>query len=249
MIAVPIWAAMICFVFGLVFTLSLPEKEQILQSIFFTPADRINFTSDYFPGTCNHGKLDFEATSKGGSLVLRTDRSIRPIDLDSGKLGKNRDAWMTRCYFQPQDGFLPGVNGDLWIYTDDQLTRARVVGECHAQGDISTMRPEFAKIFDTPFDGLNFGDYYRRGNKFYFHVYSPVNPFKLKQGCTFQDIDLKTTDVVTQFPPRQQKENWMARCYHYQKAATKTEPAEEFWIFLDEQSIETFVIGQYLSKA
>jgi hypothetical protein len=246
---IPIWVAMICFVLGIIFTESLPERKKICESLFVTPADRIKFTSDHFPGTCNHGNLDCTVSATNGSLAFRTDRSIRLIDIDSGKLGKDRKHWMKQCYFQPADPYLTGTNGNLWVYTDDQLTRARLVGECSASADISTMRPEFAKIFDTPFDVLNFGDYYRRDNKFYFHVYSPVNPFKLKLGCTFQNIDLKTTDVTTQFPPRQHKENWMTRCYYYHKAATKTEAAEAFWIFLDEQSIETFVIGQYLSKA
>jgi hypothetical protein len=243
--AILIWTGMIVFCYIFIFVETIPDRRQCLESIFSTPADQISFSSDSFPGVCNHGKIDFRASVSHGELALQQDRSFRLVDIDSGRLHKNREPWMKRCYFQPEDPYLPGLNGDIWVYTDDQLSRARVIGFCSAHAQIDTMRPEFVKIFDSPFEELNFGDYYRKDNKIYFHVYSPRVPFKLKEGCDFKVIDLASTNAAVTFPPRQKKAPWMTRCYHYLKPATKTEPAEDFWIFLDDKSIETFVIAQY----
>jgi hypothetical protein len=244
-IAICIWAAIIAFMLGSVYVETAPQRKEALVSIFSTPPDEIDFSSDAFPGACNHGSIDFLATAKYGKLALRSDRTYREIDITSGQLGKNFDSWAKHCYFQAGDPYLTGINGDLWIYTDDRLSRAHVVGHCRAYANIATMRQEFEKIFDYPFDALNFGEDYQRDNRFYFHVYAPMNTFRFKEGCELKSLDLNKSSPPIDFPPRQRKEPWMTKCYHLVMPAAAKTPREQFWIFLDDKSIETFVIGQY----
>jgi hypothetical protein len=211
------------------------HAKQDFDSLFSKPPFQAVEISD---DTHSHGRNWFRVGSLSAPLVLQPGRSIREVGIHSGILGQKTDSWMTRCYYQPHDAYLTGMNGDNWIYTDDNFSRAFVTGLDTFEESRETLYPEFSRIFKTTSNNVNLPDYYHHGKTIYFEVWSPEEPLLLKEGQYFQSIDPQACKA--EFPPRQRKEAWMTRCYY---APPDSMFGEAIWIFMNDSSRHAFVMA------
>ncbi len=196
----------------------------------------------------------FEVYSEREPLVLQEYCSTEKyLDLNSCTVEfppwQKKEPWMTRYYYCSCPPELLEPQRDYWIFANHSLSRACVIIRAPGEPESLISRHpaefEFAKIFKTPFPNIRTIAYYQNHNMIYFEVHDYRNHLELQNQCSFQNIDLKSCRV--EFPPGRQKakEPWMTKCYYYCRPATLSEPKEEFWIFINDDSTHASVVAQY----
>lgn len=202
--------SVLALLIGWVFNLNWADPYTVkyyFESLFSVPTFEQANVSGF---RINHGPVSFSVNSPTKPLQLKADRSFQTIDALSGGLTKDSgimalgkyEPWMTRCFYQPADCFLTDPDGDIWVYTDDKLSRAFVIGyssgECHHLPSWSA--PKWEKIFKLSGKYMSYGEHYYRGNRLYYEFMSPGEPAVLEDGCCFKEIDPSSRSL--EFPPR-----------------------------------------------
>jgi hypothetical protein len=216
----------------------------------------------------NHGPVSFWVNPSTKPIQLKADRSFQTIDALSGGLTKDPgimvlgkyEPWMTHCFYQPADCFLTDPNGDVWVYTDDKLSRAFVIGyssgKCH---HLLWSALKWAKIFKLSGKYLTHAEQYDRGNRLYYEFMSPGEPAVLEDGCCFKEIDPRS--YFLEFPPRLKEsmrrsmiwgdiktgtgKSWITKYYLGHLSAPS---AADIYVYANENLTHVFVIVESKAK-